>query len=163
MNASAEVHYLEPGWFTRNVMNRLVARLTKMGLSLWGSRILRVRGRKSGELRSNPVNVLTHDGSRYLVAPRGLTDWVRNLRVAGAGELVVGRRVEAFTATELLTGGTAAADADELAITVLREYLRRWKWEIGQFFDGVGPDSTDDELLAIAPKHPIFVITALTR
>lgn len=163
MNAAAEVHYLEPGWVTRNVMNRLVARLTKMGVSLWGSRILRVRGRKSGELRSNPVNVLTHDGARYLVAPRGRTDWVRNLRVAGTGELVVGRRVETFAATEVLTAGTAEAGTDELAITVLREYLRRWKWEVGQFFDGVGPDSTDDELRAIAPKHPIFAITALTR
>lgn len=158
----APAHYQQPGWITRNVLNRLIARLTWMGVSVAGSRVLRVRGRKSGQFRTNPVNVLTLDGERYLVAPRGLTDWVRNLRIARRGELVVGRQVETFTATELATasgdGGT-----DALVITVLRAYLRRWKWEVGQFFDGAGPDSTDDELLAIAPKHPIFRITAMTR
>ncbi|MDQ4036783.1 MAG: nitroreductase/quinone reductase family protein [Actinomycetota bacterium] len=154
-------HYQQPGWITRNVLNRLVARLTRMGVSVAGSRVLRVRGRKSGRLRSNPVNVLTLDGERYLVAPRGLTDWVRNLRIAGGGELVVGRKVEAFTATELVTGsGDGATEA--LVSTVLRGYLRRWKWEVGQFFDGVGPDSTDDELLAMAPNHPIFRIVPVS-
>lgn len=108
------------------------------------------------------MNVLALDGERYLVAPRGLTDWVRNLRLAGSGELVVGRRVEAFTATELVGDG-AGGPADALLTTVLRAYLRRWKWEVGQFFDGVGPDSTDDELLAAAPKHPIFHIAMLSR
>ena len=146
-------HYQRPGWLTRNLMNRLVARLTRMGVSVWGSRVLRVRGRTSGHVRSNPVNVLTLDGARYLVAPRGVTDWVRNLRVATTGELVVGRRVETFAATEL---------CDERVVPVLRAYLRRWKWEVGQFFDGVGPDSTDDELRAIAPKHPIFAIQTRT-
>lgn len=159
---SPTAHYQQPGWVTRHVLNRLVARLTRMGVSVAGSRVLRVRGRKSGQLRSNPVNVLTLDGVRYLVAPRGLTDWVRNLRVAGTGELVVGRRVEAFAATEL-AGSTGGGTADALVIIVLRAYLRRWKWEVGQFFDGVGPDSTDDELLAIAHKHPIFRIATVTR
>lgn len=169
----AATHYQEPGWFTRNVFNRLIARLTRMGLSVAGSRVLRVRGRKSGQLRSNPVNVLTLDGARYLVAPRGVTDWVRNLRVAGTGELVVGRRVEAFAATELAAPGAAHSvdhgdavgelESEELTVTVLRAYLRRWKWEVGQFFDGVGPDSTDDELRAIAPKHPIFGIATISQ
>lgn len=159
-----EAHYRRPGWLTRNLMNRLVARLTRMGLSVWGSRVLRVRGRTSGQWRSNPVNVLTMDGTRYLVAPRGVTDWVRNLRVAGSGELVVGRRVEAFTATELgESAGVGHPGSDEATITVLRAYLRRWKWEVGQFFEGVGPDSADDELRAIVPRHPIFRITTTTR
>lgn len=156
----SSAHYQPPGWFTRNVLNRLVARLTRMGVSVAGSRVLRVRGRKSGQLRSNPVNVLTLDGVRYLVAARGLTEWVRNLRVAGTGELVVGRRVERFEATELNTADGADPDG---ASTVLRAYLRRWKWEVGQFFDGVGPDSTDDELSSIAAKHPIFRITTVSR
>src|SRR5467141_1590086 len=93
--------YLEPGWFTRNVFNRTMAGLTKLGISVYGSRVLAVRGRKSGEWRTTPVNPLTLDGERYLVAPRGNTQWVRNMRVAGGGELRVGRRVEKFTATEL--------------------------------------------------------------
>jgi deazaflavin-dependent oxidoreductase (nitroreductase family) len=109
-----------------------------------------VRGRKTGEWRSTPVNLLTIDGVRYLVAPRGITQWVRNLRAIGTGELAVGRRVEPFRATEL-------ADADKPA--VLRAYLKRWKFEVGVFFDGVGPDASDEELLRIAPGYPVFVIT----
>src|SRR5437764_7495469 len=92
--------YLEPGWFTRNVFNRSVALATRAGLSVWGSRVLRVRGRTSGEWRETPVNLLTIDGTRYLVAPRGVTQWVRNLRVAGGGELGLGRQAATFRATE---------------------------------------------------------------
>ncbi len=127
--------------------NRTVAALTRAGLSLWGSRVLAVRGRKSGEWRTTPVNLLTHDGQRYLVAPRGHTQWVRNLRAAGTGELRLGRRAEAFRATEL-------PDAEKPA--VLRAYLRRWKFEVGVFFDGVDADASDAELLRIAPGYPVF-------
>ncbi|QXC60222.1 nitroreductase family deazaflavin-dependent oxidoreductase [Aquihabitans sp. G128] len=146
---AAQAHYLEPGWFTRNVFNRLVRRSTRMGLSLMGSRELRVRGRKSGEWRSTPVNLLVVDGQRYLVAPRGEAQWVRNIRVAGGGELRVGRRVEPFTVVEV-------ADGDKAPI--LRPYLKQWKWEIGAFFDGVDASASDDELTAIAPRHPIFLL-----
>ena len=141
--------YQQPGWFTKNVFNRLVAWLTRLGVSVRGSRELRVRGRTSGEWRRTPVNLLHHDGRRYLVAPRGRTQWVRNLEVAGSGELRVGRRVEAFHATPV-------ADADKVAI--LRDYLRHWKMEVGVFFGGVGPDSSDAEIAAIAPGYPVFLI-----
>ena len=77
--------YVRPGWFTQHVFNPAVALLTRAGLSVWGSRELRVRGRASGEWRSTPVNLLTHGGARYLVAPRGNTQWVRNVRAAGGG------------------------------------------------------------------------------
>src|ERR1700754_248950 len=96
-----EQRYLEPGWFTRNVFNRSVRGLTRAGISVWGSRELRVRGRKSGDWRSTPVNLLTVEGTRYLVSPRGTTQWVRNIRVSGGGELRVGRRVEPFTVVEV--------------------------------------------------------------
>jgi deazaflavin-dependent oxidoreductase (nitroreductase family) len=142
--------YLQPGWFTKNVFNRLVAVLTRLGVSVWGSRELRVRGRTSGEWRRTPVNLLQHDGRRYLVAPRGRTQWVRNLEVAGSGELRVGRRVETFRASPV-------ADADK--VDILRDYLHHWKWEVGVFFDGVGPDSSDAEIAAIAPRHPVFLIS----
>jgi deazaflavin-dependent oxidoreductase (nitroreductase family) len=148
--SSGETHYQAPGWFTRHVFNPTISGLTKMGISVLGSRELRVRGRKTGEWRSVPVNLLTIDDRRYLVAPRGHTQWVRNLRVAGTGELRVGRRIEAFRATEL-------ADADKPA--VLRAYLQRWKSEVGVFFDGVGPKSPESELERIAPDHPVFIIT----
>ncbi|WP_028922693.1 nitroreductase family deazaflavin-dependent oxidoreductase [Pseudonocardia acaciae] len=141
--------YLEVSRSTR-IFNTVVAALTRAGVSVWGSRVLRVRGRTSGEWRSTPVNLLTHGGASYLVAPRGHTQWVRNMRAAGGGELAVGRRVERFTAVEL-------ADADKPDL--LRAYLRRWKFEVGVFFDGVGPDASDDELLRIAPGYPVFRIT----
>jgi deazaflavin-dependent oxidoreductase (nitroreductase family) len=132
------------------IFNKSVEGLTRHGISIWGSRVLAVRGRTSGEWRTTPVNPLTYEGKRYLVAPRGHTQWVRNMRVAGGGELRVGRRVENFTATEL---------PDEQKPGVLRAYLKRWKFEVGVFFDGVGPDAPDEKLLAIAPGYPVFVIT----
>ncbi|GAA3437306.1 nitroreductase/quinone reductase family protein [Kutzneria kofuensis] len=138
--------YLKPKRST-NVFNELVAGLTKLGVSVWGSRILAVRGRTSGEWRTTPVNLLTVDGVRYLVAPRGQTQWVRNLRVAGTGQLRLGRRTETFVPTEL-------SDADKPAI--LRAYLKRWKFEVGVFFDGIDHTATDEELLAIAPGYPVF-------
>ena len=142
-------HYRAPGWFTRNVFNQLVAFLTKRGMSVMGSRVLAVKGRTSGEWRTTPVNLLSYQGHRYLVAPRGETQWVRNLRVAGTGELRLGRRAETFRGREL---------TDEEKVPVLREYLRRWKAEVGIFFEGTGPDSSDDQLRAIAPKHPAFEV-----
>jgi deazaflavin-dependent oxidoreductase (nitroreductase family) len=132
------------------LFNGTVATLTRLGISILGSRVLYVRGRKSGEWRSTPVNLLTVGGQRYLVAPRGHTQWVRNLRVAGGGELRVGRRAETFTATEL---------ADEQKPELLRAYLRRWKFEVGMFFAGVGPDAPEEKLREIAPGYPVFRIT----
>jgi deazaflavin-dependent oxidoreductase (nitroreductase family) len=144
-------HYRRPDWFTKHVFNRVVAGLTRLGISVAGSRVLEVRGRKTGEPRRTPVNPLTFEGSRYLVSPRGHTQWVRNLRASGGGRLLVGRRAEVFSATEL---------PDEQKPELLRAYLKRWKWEVGMFFDGVGPDSSDEELRRIAPDHPVFRVTA---
>ena len=144
-------HYRKPGWFTRNVFNRLVARLTAMGVSVWGSRVLEVKGRRSGLPRRAPVNLLTIDGQAYLVAPRGETDWVRNVRADGGRlDLLLGRRRDHHVATEV---------ADDAKVEVLRAYLRRWKAEVGVFFDGIDADSTDDAILAIAHKHPAFRLT----
>lgn len=142
--------FQEPGWFTKNVFNRVVAGLTKLGISVAGSRVLEVKGRKSGEWRRTPVNLLTHDGSRYLVSPRGHTQWVRNMRVSGNGRLVVGRRTEEFSAAEV---------SDDEKPSLLRAYLAKWKWEVGAFFGGVGPESSDEELRRIAPDHPAFRIS----
>ena len=109
MNAKG-ARFQKPGWFTKNIFNRIVAGLTRLGVSLSGSRVLEVRGDKSGEWRQTPVNPLEDEGGRYLVSPRGNAQWVRNMRVSGA------------------------------------------------FFDGVGPDSSDQELRRIAPDHPAFRI-----
>jgi deazaflavin-dependent oxidoreductase (nitroreductase family) len=133
--APAGPRYLEPGWFTRHVFNRLMRLFTKLGVSLRGSRELRVRGRKSGEWRAVPVNPLTIGDDRFLVAPRGATEWVRNLRVAGTGELHLGRKVEVFVADEL---------DDDAKPEILRQYLHHWK--------------ADAQLREIAPGYPVFLI-----
>jgi deazaflavin-dependent oxidoreductase (nitroreductase family) len=143
-------HYQEPGWFTKHVFNNLVAGATRLGVSVWGSRVLEVRGRKTGEPRQTPVNLLTFGDGTYLVAPRGEAQWVRNVRAAGGRlDLLLGRRRTHYTATEL---------SDQAKVPVLRAYLERWKAEVGVFFDGVGPTSTDEEIAAIAEKHPVFAI-----
>ena len=146
----ATAHYQRPDWFTRNVMNRVLNLLMRLGISAWGSRVLEHRGRTSGELHHTPVNVLTIGSVQYLVAARGQTQWVRNVRAAD-GHLVLqlGRRRQIFHAIEVPVGERTE---------ILRAYLARWKFEVGMFFEGVGPDSTDAEFEAIAERHPVFTL-----
>jgi deazaflavin-dependent oxidoreductase (nitroreductase family) len=144
------VHYQRPDWFTRTVMNRLLNLLMRLGISAWGSRVLEHLGRKSGELHHTPVNVLTIGSTEYLVAARGQTEWVRNVRAAeGRLVLQLGRRRQPYKAVEVPVGERTE---------ILRAYLARWKFEVGMFFEGVGPDSTDAEFEAIAERHPVFVL-----
>jgi deazaflavin-dependent oxidoreductase (nitroreductase family) len=138
--------YRAPGRATA-VFNRLVAWLARRGVSILGSRELHVRGRSTGAVRTTPVNLLTIGDQRYIVAPRGQTQWVRNIRVAGGGELRLGRRIEPFRAVEV-------ADQDKPAI--LRRYLRRWKFEVGVFFDGIDANAPEETLLRVAPRYPVF-------
>jgi deazaflavin-dependent oxidoreductase (nitroreductase family) len=145
--------YVEPGWFTRNVFNRVVSWLTRLGISVRGSRILTVRGRTSGQWRTTPVNLLVFEGERYLVAPRGVTQWVRNIRVSGEAELRLGRGREPIRVVEL---------GDDMKPALLRKYLRRWKFEIGTFFQGVGPDAPEEDIRRIAPDYPVFRILPTT-
>jgi deazaflavin-dependent oxidoreductase (nitroreductase family) len=144
------VDYQRPGWFTKHVFNPVVAGLTRTGISLAGSRVLEVRGRMSGEWRRTPVNPLEVEGQWYLVAPRGQTQWVRNLRASGQGRLRKGLRAREFTATEI-------PDAEK--VPLLRAYLKKWAWEVNAFFQGVGADAPDEEMHRIAPLHPIFRIS----
>ena len=147
-SSGGAAHYKRPDWFTKNVANKLMAGLNRMGISVRGSRVLEHRGRKTGEVHHTPVNPLTIDGVEYLVSPRGETQWVRNVR-SGGGNLVLihGSHREQHTATEVPVSDR---------IPILRTYLRRWKFETGTFFDGMTPDSTDEEWAAAAPNHPVF-------
>jgi deazaflavin-dependent oxidoreductase (nitroreductase family) len=152
-NNAAAAHFerKQPGWLTKNVFNRIFARLTRLGMGMWGAGVLEVRGRKSGTPRRTPVNLLIFEGERYLVAPRGETQWVRNLRAAGEGRILKGRRSERFTATEL---------GDEEKPPLLRAYLKRWSFEVAGFFDGVGADANEEEMRQEAAKHPVFRLTS---
>jgi len=133
-------------------LDRVLAALANRGISVFGSNVISVRGRHSGRPRSTPINPLQLHGRRYLVAPRGQTQWVRNLRASGEATLRVGRRVERIYAAEL---------ADDEKPVILREYLRRWKWEVATFFDGVGAESTDAQLRDIAGKYPVFRVDSV--
>ena len=144
-----EVTYKKPGWFTKHVFNPAVALASRLGIGVAGSRRLTVRGRKSGKPHSTPVNPLEIDGVTDLVAPRGNTQWVRNLRAAGEGELHHGREATRFHGEEI-------ADADKLPI--LKTYLDKWAWEVGSLM-GIDADASDDELREVAPRHPAFEIT----
>lgn len=148
--SAAHFQRKRPGWFTAHVFNPLVGAVNGMGISLMGSRVLEVKGRSSGKPRRTPVNLLSYEGERYLVAPRGETQWVRNLRASGEGRLLLGRRGESFVAVEV---------QDEQKVPIMRAYLKRWKAEVGVFFDGVGPDSSEEQLRTAAPKHPVFKLS----
>ena len=141
--------YDKPGWLTTKVANPLVALLVKVGVSPGGAQILAVRGRKSGDWHTTPVNPLDHDGARYLVAPRGETEWVRNLRASGKAMLRRGQYVETVRAKEI---------ADEEKPAVLRAYLERWASQTSASF-GVDASASDEDLQRIAPQHPAFRIT----
>jgi deazaflavin-dependent oxidoreductase (nitroreductase family) len=140
-------YYRPPNWLVRYVLNPQVTFTTWLGVGT--ARVLAVKGRTSGQWRTVPLNLLTHDGRRYLVSPRGETQWVRNLRAAGDGELRRGRRAESFHAREL---------SDQEKVAVLRAYLGKWAMEMGIFFQGIGARSSDEDFLAIAPMHPTFEV-----
>src|SRR5262245_47919962 len=143
-------HYEKPDWITTHVANPVVAFMTNIGISVRGSRVLAVPGRTSGLIRTTPVNLLEIDGARYLVAPRGETEWVRNVRAAGGAELRLGGRREAIRVEEIPDGAKPA---------ILRAYLRRWGRETAKFFGGASAGSSDSELRRIAPRHPVFLIS----
>ena len=144
------MRYQEPGFMTRNLFNPAVAFFTgRLGLSLRGSRVLAVRGRTSGEWRTTPVNPLTFDGHRYLVASRGITHWVRIIRVSGEGVLRKGRHEELIRVVEL---------PDTEKVPIIRAYLERWSMETTKFFGLPGADAPDEEIARIAPNHPVFRI-----
>ncbi|MET9699513.1 nitroreductase family deazaflavin-dependent oxidoreductase [Streptomyces sp. NPDC006529] len=144
-------YYLKASAFETR-FNALFGRLARLGISLAGTAELSVRGRTSGEMRRIPVNPYTAaDGVQHLVSARGHSQWVRNMRAAGGGELRVGRRVRTFTAVEL-------TDPAEKAV-VLRGYLVKWGWEVNRFFRGVTARSSEEELRAAAADHPVFRLT----
>ena len=141
--------YQAPDFFTQRVFNPIVMLAGKLGLTMKNTHTLTVRGRSSGEPHSVPVSPLELDGVRYLVAPRGTTQWVRNIRASGEGELKLGRKRERITVQEI---------EDDAKPPILRPYLRVWESEMKKFFNNVGPDATEEELRAEAPDHPVFRI-----
>jgi deazaflavin-dependent oxidoreductase (nitroreductase family) len=144
------VRYDEPNGVAK-AANTLVRWLAEAGVSLAGTRALRVRGRKTGKVRKVVINVLTVGGVDYLVSPRGNTQWARNVRAAGAVEMGPGWRRRKLRATEV-------DDADKPDL--LRRYLDRWYWEVKGHIAGLTPDSGDEQVRSAAPSIPVFALTA---
>lgn len=140
-------HYDAPTAFEQKVFAKTLNGLMHLGVSVKGSRVLEHVGRTSGNAYRTPVNLLKVGGEQYLVAPRGETQWVRNVRVSGTLVLILGRRRSSYTAVEVPVAERTV---------ILRAYLKAWAWEVGKFFEGVGPDANDEELAGIAEGHPIF-------
>lgn len=129
--------------------NTLIRWLAESGISIAGTRALRVRGRKTGKSRGAVVNVLTVDDVDYLVSPRGTTQWVRNVRAAGAVEMGPRWHRRRLRTTEV---------ADSAKPELLRRYLDKWYWEVKGHFAGLTPDAGDEELRAAAPSIPVFAL-----
>ena len=145
------VRYDEPN-LTAKAANALIRWLAEAGVSIAGTRALRVRGRKTGRLRGVVINVLTVDDRDYLVSPRGTTQWVRNVRAAG--EVEMGPRWR--------SRGVRAIEVDDAAKPeLLRRYLDRWFWEVEGHIAGLTPDSSDEEVKAAAPTIPVFALADL--
>jgi hypothetical protein len=122
-----------------------------MGISIAGTRALRVRGRRSGKQRGVVINLLTVDGVDYLVSPRGNTQWARNVRAAGVVEMGPRWRSERLRVSEV---------DDAAKPEVLRRYLARWYWQVKGYVAGLTPESSDEQLRAAAPSIPVFVLAA---
>jgi hypothetical protein len=140
--------YDRPGRIAR-AGNYVIRLLAEAGVSLSGTRALRVRGRRTGKMRGVVVNILTVDGVDYLVSPRGDTQWARNARAAG--EVEIGPRWRRIRRTLTEMGNDAKP-------VVLQHYLDRWFWEVKGYVGGLTPRSGPAELRAAAPSIPVFTL-----
>ncbi len=141
--------YDVPGLGAR-LFNSAIRWLAERGVSIQGSTALRVRGRTSGAPRQVVINLLTVDGRDYLVSPRGNTQWARNVRAAGTVEIGSRRNSKRRSAIEL---------SNDAKPDVLRPYLNRWYWQVKGHIGGLTPESTDEQLRAVAPSIPVFVLS----
>ena len=140
--------YEEPNRAAR-AGNAIVRWLAESGISIAGTRALRVRGRKTGKARGVVVNLLTVDGVDYLVSPRGNTQWARNVRAAGVVEVGPRWRRRRKRVSEV---------DDAAKPELLRRYLARWYWQVKDYVAGLTPQSSDEQFLAAAPTIPVFVL-----
>ncbi len=142
------VAYDRPNAAARTV-NAVIRWLAEAGVSIAGTRALRVRGRKTGAMRGVVVNVLRVDGVDYLVSPRGDTQWARNARVAGEVEVGPRWRRTSVPLTEV---------PDEAKPALLKRYLDRWYWEVKGHIGGLTPQSGPEEMRSVAPGIPVFAL-----
>lgn len=144
----AKIYRIGTGARSVNLVFRV---MTRLGLGKSYRHVLTVRGRKTGELRSTPIDIMQHGDQRWLVAAYGVTNWVRNARAAGEVQIARGRYRDTLRVAEL---------APEDSVPVLRQYLR--EVPITRAYFDVTPDSTDEQFVAEAPRHPVFELISST-
>lgn len=145
--------YEQPGRAAR-AANKVMRWLAELGISIAGSRALRVRGRKTGKQRGVVINLLTVEGVDYVVSPRGNTQWARNVRAAGVVEVGPRWRTAPVGVREV---------PDDAKPELLRRYLAKWYWQVKDYVLGLTPQSGDDELRAAAPAIPVFALQPAIR
>jgi deazaflavin-dependent oxidoreductase (nitroreductase family) len=133
---------------TEALINRVIGLLPRIGIGPRYMVLLQVRGRKSGRIYSTPVNLLDLNGRRYLVAPRGDTQWARNAVASGEVTLVRGLRRETVKLNPL-------ADANKPAI--LKSYLDQYASAVQQYFP-VTAGSPLAAFASLAANYPVFEI-----
>ena len=136
--------------FATRMRDALFMTLLRAGINMGTTSLLTVRGRKSGQPHTVPVILVEQDGQRFLVAPYGVVQWVRNIRAAGTATLTHGRRSEAISVTELPV---------QEAAPVLKQYLLNGA-QVGPYFDAT-KNSPLEAFEREAPRHPVFRITPM--
>jgi deazaflavin-dependent oxidoreductase (nitroreductase family) len=137
--------------FADRIGDALITMLLRAGVNMGTTSLLTVRGRKSGQPHTVPVTLVEQDGQRWLVAPYGVVQWVRNIRAAGTATLTRGRRSEVISVTELPAGEAAP---------ILKQYLLHVA-TVRPYFD-VTRDSSLEAFELEAPRHPVFLITPVS-
>lgn len=130
--------------------NLFMRSMLALGISLNGTTLITVPGRKTGRPQSTPITMVEFEGQRYVQSPFGSVQWVRNLRAAGKATLSWGRRREKIEVTEL---------TPEQAAPVIRSMLSHAPQVIRDYFD-VTPESSLEEFIRDAPNHPMFAVHA---
>lgn len=131
------------------LMNSIIGRLASIGLIPGETVSLQLKGRRSGQIRSTAVTWLEHEGQRYLVAPRGTTEWVRNARAAGGQAAIRRRKSEDVRLEEVPV---------EQRAPIIKAYLKKTAMVTKREF-GLDPDEPLEEFEKIADRHPVFRIT----
>jgi deazaflavin-dependent oxidoreductase (nitroreductase family) len=140
--------FIEPNAIDRFI-NRAFGFLVKIGFGMRHNYLLEVQGRKSGRIYSTPVNLLEYNGRRYLVAPRGYTQWVKNVIANGEATLVKGARREEVS---------LRAIENEAKAELLKLYLDRFKLTVQRYFP-VPAGSAVEEFHSLAARYPVFELT----
>jgi len=142
--------FRQPNLFEK-AFNGFFGFLVGLGFGLRHNYVVQVRGRKSGKLYSNPIDLLELGGKRYLVAPRGRTQWVRNAEVAGEVALKKGRYRQTFRLRPV-------CDADKPPL--LKAYLDNFKTTVQRYFP-VAAGSDASAFVPLAANYPVFELQGI--